>query len=258
VAESEPVLRAILLGASNLRAGLPIVVDGVRRRAGGAVEVLAACGHGRSYGAESRFLFVRRLPGIAGCGLWQALEGRPPLRTLALVTDVGNDLVYGVRVEKIAAWIEACLDRLARQRAEIVLTLFPLRRLERLSSREVRLATAILFPGRNSPWPELLERVRELDGRLLRMGQERGVRLVEPDAGWYGLDPIHLRRGLRREAWGRILSLWQPDSGAADRPSSGRVRIPLFGAAEARLAGFPISTPQPAVRLADGTSVSLY
>jgi hypothetical protein len=257
VADREPVLRAILLGASNLRAGLPLVIDGLRRQAGGAVDVLAACGHGRSYGAWSRFLFVRRLPGIAGCGLWPALGERPPLRTLALVTDVGNDLVYGVPVQRIASWIETCLDRLAFHRCEIVMTLLPLQRLERLSPRQVRLATALLFPGRKPSWPGLLEQARGLDERLRRLGQTHGARLVEPAADWYGIDPIHLRRSLRQEAWQQIVSHWSAASSRAGLPPM-RVRIPLLGAAEMHLFGIRLGTPQPAARTADGTTLSLY
>jgi len=258
VADREPVLRAVLLGASNLKAGLPIVVDGIRRKAPGAVEVLTACGHGRSYGAWSRFLFVRRLPGIAGCGLWPALEERPPLRTLALLTDVGNDLVYGVPVERIASWIEICLDRLAFHRCEIVITLLPLQRLERLSPGQVRLATALLFPGRKPSWPGLLEQARELDQRLRQMGQARGARLVEPAADWYGLDPIHLRRSLRREAWDRVVSGWPEDSETPGGLLKDLPRIPLFGAAELSLFGIALRSAQPALRLADGTTLALY
>ena len=258
MADQEPVLRTILLGASNLEAGLPIVLEGIRRRAAGPVEVLAACGHGRSYGAWSRFLFVRRLPGIAGSGLWQALEGGPPRSTLALVTDIGNDLIYGAGIERIAAWIETCLERLARHQAQVVLTLLPVRRLERLSLWEVRLASALLFPGRSSPWPGLLEQARSLNERLRRMGQQCGARLVEPAAHWYGIDPIHLRSSLRETAWEHILSLWRPSPGAAQGSAAGRIRIPLFGTAELRLFGITLRNPQPAVRLADGTTIALY
>ena len=258
MADREPALRAILLGASNLRAGLPIVIDGVRRRAAGAVEILAACGHGRSYGAWSRFLFVRRLPGILGCGLWPELEERPPLRTIALVTDVGNDLVYGVPVAKIATWIEICLDRLARHQAEIVLTLLPISRLEKLSSWEVRLATSLLFPGRSAPWPALLDDARGLNERLRRIGGNHGAQIVEPAADWYGIDPIHLRRSLRREAWDRIVSLWFQGAETPRRPLKDRLRMPLLGAAELSLFGITLRKPQPAVRLADESTLRLY
>jgi len=223
--ETDPALRAILLGASNLRISLPWILDRVRRQAGGpgrSVEALVACGHGRSYGTWSRFLFGRRLPGIAGCGLWRELGRRPPLPTFALVTDIGNDLAYGAGVAATAGWVEACLDRLAAPKAdaeaEIVMTLLPLARLERLSGLQVRLAAALLFPGREVAWPALLDQARDLDERLRRLGRERGARLVEPAADWYGLDPIHLRRRRRREVWSQIVSPGvSPEAVPADR-----------------------------------------
>jgi hypothetical protein len=256
----EPALRAILLGASNLRISLPFLLDRIRHRAGGPVEALAACGHGRSYGAWSRFLFVRHLPGIAGCGLWRELARRPPLPTFALLTDVGNDLIYGAGAAEIAAWVETCLDRLAHGRtaatpAEIILTLLPLKRLERLSGRQVRLAAALLFPGREVRWPALLDGARDLDERLRRIGRERGARLVEPEAAWYGLDPIHLRRRGRREAWSHILP---PGPAGPEPPPAGARRLPLLAAEELRLCGITRRKDQPALRLRDGSTVALY
>lgn len=252
----DPILRTVLLGASNLKIGLPLLLDRLRCRAGGPVETLAACGHGRSYGAWSRFLFVRRLPGIAACGLWRELAARPARPTFALLTDVGNDLVYGYGVEEIAGWVESCLDRLARHEAVAVLTLPPLARLEKLTVWQVRLAVSVLYPGRDAPWPGLLDRARELDGRLRRIAAERGARLVEPETGWYGIDPIHLRRSRRREAWERVLSLWPLAPESPGLP--GRLRLPLLGAEEAHLLGRTLRHPQPAARSADGTSLSLY
>jgi hypothetical protein len=254
--DTEPVQRAILLGASNLRISLPFLLDQVQRRAGGPVETLAACGHGRSYGLWSRFLLVRHLPGIAGCGLWRELGGRPPLPTFALLTDVGNDLLYGAGAGEVAAWVEACLDRLVHSPSlEIVMTLLPLRCLERLTGPQVRLAAALLFPGREVPWPALLDRARELDERLRRIGREHGARLVEPEAAWYGLDPIHLRRRCRREVWTRILS---PGAAGPERGVAGARRIPLLGAAESRFFGVALRRPQPAIHLEDGSTVALY
>lgn len=252
----EPVLRAVLLGASNLKNGLSFLLGSLRQRAEGPVEILAACGHGRSYGAWSRFLFVRRLPGITSCGLWRDLGSGSPLITVALLTDVGNDLVYGEAPARIAGWVESCLDRLSGQGAETVLTLLPLPRLEKLTGWQVRLAVSLLFPGQDAPWPGLLDRARDLDGRLRRMAAERGVSTVEPEADWYGIDPIHLRRSRRREAWERVLSLWPLPPESPLRPDS--LRIPPLGAEETRLLGWTLRHPQPAARSQDGTSLSLY
>jgi len=132
-----PVLRAVFLGASNLKRGLPALYGAFRRAAPGPVEVLAACGHGRSYVGWSRIGWgVRALPGIApgdapgspdgaGCGLWRALERLGPLPTVALLTDVGNDLLYGPPVDAILAGVALCIDRLQELGAAVVCT--PLR-----------------------------------------------------------------------------------------------------------------------------------
>ena len=258
-----PVLRAILLGASNLKASLPWIVDSLRRRAGGPVEVLAACGHGRSYGEVSRFLFVRRLPGIESCGLWRALEERPgfpAVPTVALVTDVGNDLAYGEPLERIAGWVATCLARLSRREAVTVLTLLPLASLERLSPLRYTLARSVLFPGRDVPWDTLLDRARRLDGVLRRLGRDWKANVVEPQAAWYGLDPVHLRRGARRAVWGKALDPWWetlPGTAKAG-PGLRRWRVPVFGAEQYRLLRKERQTVQPALRFADGSTVELY
>lgn len=259
--DGRPALRAILLGASNLAMTLPFGVDRLRRQAGGPVQVLAACGQGRSFGTWSRFFFVRGLPGILDCGLWQELDRLPPLPTVALVTDVGNDLIYGVDAATVASWVEACLGRLADRGAETVLTLLPLPRLERLTPGQYLVARSILFPGRNVPWSRLQAEARELDARLRQIGRERGIHLVEPEASWYGIDPIHVRRSLRPEAWNRVFSLWPLTSaGLSGRESSspGRCRPPVFGTAHFRLFGADLRKPQPALRLQDGTTLSLF
>jgi len=58
----------VLLGASNLAIGLDAVLRAAASRLGAPLEVLAALGRGRSYGTDSWFL-VRRMPGIADCGM---------------------------------------------------------------------------------------------------------------------------------------------------------------------------------------------
>ncbi len=254
------VLRAVLLGASNLRIGFPSVMSRLRAGAGGPVEVLAALGHGRSYGTWSRLLWVRQLPGIRGCGLWTDLDRRPPLPTLALITDVGNDLLYGVGVAEIAGWVEACLQRLQKREAEILLTLLPMSALEKVSAFRYHLVRTILFPGRRAvSWGAMLDRVRELNERLRRLGHAYGTRLAEPSPSWYGIDPIHVRRRMRETAWSQILRHpLLPREGPPDHARALRTSLPALGAAEQRLCGMPLRYPQPVRRFKDGTTVALY
>jgi hypothetical protein len=238
-----PAQRVVLLGASNLKMGFPEILAHLRAGAGGPLEILAALGHGRSFGTWSRFLGVRQLPGIVDCGLWEELDRRPPLPTLALVSDIGNDLLYGASVPQIAGWVGTCLERLAERRAEIVLGLLPLASLVKVSAVRYHLVRSILFPGRRAAsWDAVLESVRELNERLRQEGLAHGARLVEPSPSWYGTDPIHVRRSMRHEAWNHIFH-------HPRLPQEGRVpgggRLPVFGAA----ATLRSAAPQPATRL---------
>jgi len=252
------VLRVVLLGASNLKFGFSHVLARLRGAAPGPVEVLAALGHGRSYGTWSRLAWVRQLPGIVECGLWEELERRHrrhPLPTVAVVTDVGNDLLYDAPAPRIAGWVGTCLERLARQEAELVVGLLPLASLEKVSPVRYHLVRQILFPGRRAaPWSALLESARELNERLRRLGLEHGARLVEPSPSWYGMDPIHVRRSRRSQAWNQMLD--HPLLPLRGELPGGR--LPLFGAAELRLFGVPLRNPQPVCRFKDGSTVALY
>lgn len=250
----------ILLGASNLKVGFPCVLSRLRDGAVGPVEVLAALGHGRSYGSWSRFAWVRSLPGIVHCGLWDELERRPDLPTLALLTDVGNDILYGFPVPRIAEWVETCLARLARRKSATILALLPLATLEKISPIRYHLIRQILFPGRRAPpWSAVLASTRDLNERLRSLALGHGAHLVEPSPSWYGIDPIHVRRGMRDMAWSQILE--HPLLSRRGDLMAG-ARLPIFGSAEIRLGGrflgITLRTPQPVCRFENGSTVALY
>src|ERR1700722_16770785 len=160
--------RVVLLGASNLAIGLPLIVRQLLAGLPRPLEIFAACGHGRSFCTWSRVLF-RALPGIDRCVLWtdldQAAEARES-RTLALVTDVGNDLIYGSSPPVIARRVESCLEALARHRAEVVVTRLPLASVERLSAVRYQATKAVFFPRSGGSWSEMRQNARELDESL--------------------------------------------------------------------------------------------
>jgi hypothetical protein len=196
--------RIVALGASNLIRGFPTVVATARAAWGADVELLAALGHGRSYGSRSTIL-IRTLPGILQCGLWAKLEEMPPATTRVLVTDVGNDLMFGSSPSEILAWVEESIDRLQRYTDDIVLTDLPMASIRVVEQWKYLLLRTIFFPQSRLRLQSVLEAAEQLQEGLVCLAENRNVRLFHLRSEWYGFDPIHVRPRLWREAWGEIL-----------------------------------------------------
>lgn len=253
--------RLVLLGASNLSRGLPRLMAEARGRAGTGIDCFVAAGHGRSYGATSRVGW-RRLPSILGCGLWRALDrlpsdGRAPL---ALVTDVGNDLLYGFAPDQVAAWVATAIERLQALGARIVVTHLPMASIARVGPLRFRGMRACFVPGCRLSLAEVKAAAAALDGRLAALARESGIAIVEQPGEWYGVDAIHVRRRQLDELWHRVHVGW----GIAEPERRRRATVGEWmrigsAAAEVRvLAGRLRLRPQPALSLADGSRVWLY
>jgi hypothetical protein len=255
---ADPTARAVILGASNVSRGTAGLIAAARSALGGPVEFLVARGHGRSYGAPSRVL-GRGLPGIVQCGLWEDLEARGGLPTRALVTDVGNDVMYGAAVDEIAGWVRLCLDRLAARGARTVLALPPMESLARLQPWRFHAARSLLFPGRRLTLGQALDAAGRLATVLRSTAADFGAAVVDPPGSWYGLDPIHPRRRHLGQAWRTMLAPWTSDPLPVSRPGLG-LRLRLAGLTPQRwsLAGVTLGRRQPAARLHDGSSRSFY
>jgi hypothetical protein len=252
--------RFILLGASNLARGLSPVVAAACRAWGHPLDILAAIGHGRSYGNRSRVL-GRSLPGILPCGLWRALAQRDPAPSVALVTDVGNDIFYGVPVPQIAGWVGECIDRLQGAGAQVVVTALPVCNLDRVSSAHYAIMRRLIFPSCRLTLAGVKDCARELNDLVVRVAQSRGATLVEPQAAWYGFDPIHIRWSQQSTAWSAILSTAQDVAFAAPSPGIVLPRwINLMKLAPEQrwLLRFEQRRAQPCARLVGGSPLSLY
>lgn len=196
--------RVVALGASNLTRGFQTVVSAARSVWGRDVEVLAALGHGRSYGAPSTFLF-RTLPSILKSGLWSELDRRVPMPTRALVTDVGNDILYGFSVERTLGWVEEVLVRLRRVTRDIVLTDLPMASIQRLSPVKFVAFRSMLVPSCRLTLSQVRDRAERVNEGLVQLSKDYGATLRRLDPHWYGFDPIHMRPSQWRLAWKQIL-----------------------------------------------------
>ncbi len=258
--EVKPTRRIVLLGASNLTRSFPTVVAVAQRMWGEPLEIMAAMGHGRSYGQDSA-VFGRKISGIFSCALWQDLHARPRLPIAALVTDIGNDLVYGAPILQILDWVARCLDRLTDVGASTIVTELPIANIHSLSEARFQFFRWLFFPHSKLTLADARALAEKLNEGLLNLCRERKIPTISAENAWYGLDPIHLKRRSLRHAWPTLLAAWR----AAQEPvmiSRGSVWLSAYlnslAPFEQSLFGVRRRTAQPCGRLADGTTISLY
>lgn len=249
--------RVVAVGASNLTRGLRAVVAESRHRWGPGVEILAALGHGRSYGARSTFI-CRTLPGILESGLWRALDARPQAPTRALVTDVGNDILYGSPPSQVLGWAAECVSRLARHTGDIVVTGLPPAATGGLSPARFRIFTSLFFPGRRLDYGQVLDAAVEVDAGLKALAARHGLRFCALEPEWYGLDPIHIRPGMWRPAWQAILCGEADSNLRPDRSALEALRLYCQQPERVRFFGVERRAPQRGRTLRRGGRLWLY
>ena len=248
-----PVARVVALGASNLTRGFQTVVSTARGAWGPDVQIVAALGHGRSYGADSRFV-IRRLQGILQSGLWPLLDAMPRVPTRALVTDVGNDILYGFPAERVLEWVDEALTRLARVSDDLVVTGLPMDSIRRLSPRRFRVVRSLLVPSSSQTYDDVRDTAERVDVGLAALAAAHRATFMTLEPSWYGVDPIHIKPSLWRPAWQRILGVAHPV-----QPSRlEAMRLYLMRPEVQWLCGIEQRTRQPGTRLRRGGHVWLY
>lgn len=255
--------RVVVLGASNVARGLARLSAIVRTRAAAPVQLFVAAGHGRSYGVNSRVV-ARRLPSILGCGLWRALdraaEPGERERSVALVTDIGNDLLYGFSVEQVAGWVRESLRRLGDRVARVVVTGLPLASVAGVGGFRYRALRTCYVPGCRLSLEELKAAAGQLDARVRDLAAEHAAAVIEQPVEWYGFDAIHLRRRRLGDLWHRGCDLWGWEA-TGPGPAATYAEWMTLGSRSAEVRSLVrrmLFTPQPVIDRPGSFQLSLY
>lgn len=231
MADTECVSRVIILGASNISLGWSSLLRVLQDQLSAPLEIYTAHGMGRSYcGIRSRFL-TTQLPGILSCSLWDQLPRVNALdpRPCVLITDLGNDLVYGRSAVQVAQAAEQCIERLRRWNSgcRIVVSRPPVESVDSVGWFRYVLCRLLLFPFCPLTLPQAKAATVELDELLQAMAREQEVEIVKPAPEYYALDPIHVKRGCRQTAFEDMLLPWRQERRFEDPvPSVSQLRRP--------------------------------
>ena len=248
----------VVLGASNVSRGLARLSAIVRARAPAPVSLFVAAGHGRGYGVNTRVAW-RRLPSILGCGLWRALDRERIERPMVVVTDVGNELLYGLGVSAVAGAVGEATHRLATRGGRLVITGLPLAAVAGVGAVRYRLLRMLYVPRCLLGLDELKEATCWLDEELQALAVETGATFIEQPADWYGLDALHVRRPHLDALWQRVCDAWGLPCTTASPRATWRdwAAIGSRGAEVRSLARTVRFTPQPVVERS-GLRVWMY
>jgi len=244
--------RAVVLGASNASRGLARLAAVLRARARGPVDLFVAAGHGRAYGVTSR-VWARRLPSILACGIWDALDcraedaaGLPPG---ALVTDVGNEILYGLGPEQVAAGVRETVTRLADRGCRVAITALPTASIAGVGSVRLRLLKTVFVPRCRLTLDELKTSAARLDDLLRDIARAHDAAIIEQPGDWYGFDAIHVRRQRLDDLWHAACDAWGWGPPATQPRATLAEWVALHSrAAEVRALGrMMLHAPQPAI-----------
>lgn len=258
---SYPANRIILVGASNLTLSLRMIIQHIQRRVGGPSEILVAAGHGRSYGLSSQVL-TRELPGIVQCGLWKQLSTRATAPSYALLTDIGNDIPYGVGPEQILQWVTWCVDELTKASAQIVITNLPIESIEALSNRRFQFFRRLFFSSCTLSRMEVVSRAKVVHQGIATLAQQKQLILCEQAGQSMGADGFHVAFMRREQVFRQLCSHFvvaDEDLSSATKQSELRLswqQRPRF--ALQRVWGKEKSCQQPSGLLSNQATVSLY
>ena len=250
--------RVVVLGASNVSRGLSRLVAAVESRSPGA-ELFVAAGHGRGYGVNTR-VAARRLPSILASGIWRSLDRHGGEASVALVTDVGNELLYGLSVEQITSWVRESVRRLADRGATIAITRLPVASIATVGRVRYRALRTFFVPGCRLSLADLKKATVRLDAELQAIAGDFGSQVIEQPTHWYGFDTLHVRRRHLDDLWNDACGAWGFPAVESSVTSSVTDWMAIgTKAAEVRsLGGVMRFTRQPVLKLPSGGTLSLY
>jgi hypothetical protein len=201
--ESPVVL--MLLGASNLSRGCFIFAKHLRTcLLPRSVEVLIASGPGRGYCVPGGLLNIN-YPPICSSDILEVAQKKSEsgYRVIALVTDIGNDIMYDVTAEKLIETIQQIFVTLQSMNAEIFYTTLPVAFERKVHPVWFYVLRSVLLPFSRVSYDVAKAGIIAVN-QFLKESASESCHLIPDMDRYLGYDEIHYGWLRAHHAWSHV------------------------------------------------------
>ncbi len=195
----------ILLGASNLaRASYGLMNCLTRCLSPRPVEFLHALGPGRAYITEGGILSAV-YPPILNCGILNVAKDKSKSKRMivALVTDIGNDIMYGVSAEKIILGLKTLFNTMEEIGASVLTTTIPVDLEQDVGKFYFLILRRIFFRKSRVEYHEAASAVRTIN-QFIKESENEKITVLKEMGPFCGVEKIHYRLSTSHRAWSYV------------------------------------------------------
>ena len=209
----------VLLGASNLARGYCALTQHISKSISGT-EFVNALGPGRGYCTRGGLLNFSYSP-IGECQIMEQVEvyAEQGFRVTVLLTDIGNDIMYGVPEQFLIECIDTLIEKSLQLNAEVFVTSIHVNVCKDMGKISFKLLKAIFYPNSLVTINKADSVVKKMNHYLNeKSSQNKRVHLVSGLGPFCGMDKIHYSLFKSHIVWSRIantmlLSMSAPTAG---------------------------------------------
>ena len=204
----DPPILFLLMGASNLARGYSMLTQHLSEcLEKNKTEFLNALGPGRGFCARGGIFNITYSP-IKDCRIIESAEkkSKEALHTVALITDIGNDLMYGVSADTLIESLDLMIDEILKWDAEIFLTPIHINPKKDISPTIFFVLRLLLYPSSKVNYEELDLFVLKINDYLEeKVRRNEKMHLITGLEAFTGLDRIHYSLFKTHTAWSTIV-----------------------------------------------------
>ena len=193
------------MGASNLARGYSLLTRHISSCFGkNKTEFLNALGPGRGFCARGG-MFNFTYPPIQDCRILEVAKKKSCDTRVVLITDIGNDLMYGVLADTLIESLDGLIGRALQWDAEIFLTSIHVNLKKDVSPTMFFILKSFFYPGSSITYEEADLFIIKVNGYLEEKArQNERVYLISGMTSFIGMDKIHYSFLKTHLAWEKI------------------------------------------------------